>query len=87
MTITDFIEKAIAGGFTKYSEADAQEYFGEFLLNPEAWKAFVGDGIPEQHNEAETRLQNGWPQYVYLMHGLIDALVEGRTVEQYLETL
>lgn len=93
MTIQKFIDKAIEGGWTDaFMRANPhmeKEYLHEnyvarlardierVLLDPEAWKAM---GKVE-----------GWgpPLKVWLMcmHGMIDALAEGKTIEQYLETL
>lgn len=85
MTIQTFIEKAIEGGWNDDRDLDSQ--IEKVFLNPLAWQAVVGDGIPEQDDETETRLKNGWPQHVYLMHRMIDALAEGKSISEFLETL
>lgn len=129
MTIKQFIEKAIEGGWKPESEATsisglstaevlAKVYPERVLLDPFAWQA-VGkvEGwdkeIPENHcevcgepmAEGETMFRyHGYGMYVLNsgdcpkpplekrewrkeMHRMIDALAEGKTIEQYLETL
>lgn len=95
MRIESFVEKAIEGGWngeqkTKWHNALGHDNVvcpATVLLDPEAWKA-VG--------KAE-----GWwdgrfpildrpprlPDWHMHMRGMVDALAEGKTVEQYLETL
>ena len=88
MTATQkFIEDAIEGGWFKHEDLPpvdvyAYRYFpSSFLLDPAAWQA-VGN-------------VRGWgpPPSVYAgrwvqnMHGLIDALAEGKSIEDYLSTI
>ena len=88
MTIKQFIEKAIEGGWkSEVLWGTAKQYVSDrnlptMFLDPEAWKAV-----------AKVEGWNvGWygknvPSWHYAMLKLIDALAEGKTIEQYLETL
>lgn len=113
MTIKQFIERAIEGGWNPkgilthpdhrfwwwHKDLDGHEGLSwafnhpienstsgmsieEILIDPEAWKA-VGkvEGWKSPHNIA---IQTEWSKK---MHGLVDALIFGKTIEQYLETL
>lgn len=81
MKIQDFIMKAVLGGWRPKDNLVVDEHnentFGQLVLDPEAWKA-VGKakGIP------------GWNLWALEnMHGMISALFDGKTIEQFLETL
>lgn len=92
-----FIEKAIQGEYPNLHFLDtATEGAGQYriLLDPLAWQA-VGrvDGWDERmhkkggspHREEECWCQDySWRK---AMHRMIDALAEGKTVEQYLATI
>lgn len=55
------------------------------LLDPLAWQAMCKIcGLGRNDNYFENRKYDYWQD---LMHGMIDALCEGRTIESYLETL
>lgn len=61
------------------------------VLDPSVWQAVgkvkgwgEGDLFPFY---AEEYGQVRMPRYLYRMHRMIDALAEGQTIEQYLETL
>ena len=111
MTITQFIERAIEGGWGSglvpehlrnattiqlfMSDQPAQK--SVMLLDAYAWKA-VGkvegwckyavcalDGESTCNRERHFAAYPG--EYIYKMHRMIDALAEGKTIEQYLETL
>lgn len=128
MSIKQFIEKAIKGGWEKkhcvlnrydHDELQTPMEFSEWynisqiLLDPLAWKA-VGkvqwwdksstNGCAMQcawwpyklKNENQLTLPNktylvmnneSYSMWEYKMHRMIDALAEGKTIEQYLETL
>ena len=110
MTIKDFIQKAIEGGWenklfwfkVKESEDSPVEIvdtsmnnINSILLDPLAWQA-VGkvEGWEKKHYRGcEYKLrgqctpicsEDSWTLYI---HEMIDALCEGKTIEQYLETL
>lgn len=98
MTIQQFIEKAIEGGWRPKPEHESNSMiFGPQLTNalfldPEAWKA-VGkvEGWPKLANqleENEVEFQDGvMLASTFYMHRMIDALAEGKSVEEYLATL
>lgn len=60
------------------------------FLDPEAWKAvgkvegWPGIDQPYQNGDGKWREIPWWQ---FNMHRLIDALAEGKTIEQYIETL
>lgn len=73
MTVTEFREKSLAGGFDTYHLTDEQMF-----LTPLAWEA-VGKVETEEYLAEEfARVK---------MHEMIDFLIEGKSIEQYLETL
>lgn len=98
MTIQQFIEKALEGGGYPKLDIISVDLFGflyqvgreefrfelsQILLDPLAFKA-VGkvEGWPK--DQFEYQIREGWNGK---MHRMIDALAEGKTIEQYLETL
>lgn len=86
MTIQTFIEKAIEGGWKPSASwfgdvpVDSDGYH-TVLLNPLAWKA-VGKVEGWVWNDEKRNAG-----YIYNMHRMIDALAEGKTIEQFLEIL
>lgn len=94
MTIKQFIERAIEGGWNDNRDLDSQ--IEKVFLSPLAWQAVgkvegwhQGNKLPEF---AEKRLYLYEPieeQYSWLghMHRMLDALAEGKTITQFLETL
>lgn len=102
MTTKQFIEKAIDGGYNGYPKPFCMECGGyqtpngqtSMFLDPEAWKA-VGrmeewdglDGFRINGNRAFYMHGRDWPGWKTAMHCLIDALAEGKTIEQYLASL
>lgn len=120
MTIQQFIEKALEGGYEPAkiklppgykwtAEMVFQNYYGQptFLLDPEAWKAvgstingcwackgkkfFTKFGSKELDLESSCGNCGGTGSRVNeverMMVGMIRALCDGKTVEEYLETL
>ena len=120
MTIKDFIEKAIEGGWEKGHEKytvlmNISEFhllvvdgdksqtisFTRIILDPKAWKAVgVIDGwdIGWQCDECGKRhvcdgencMEGGthpFGCYRKEMHKMIDALIEGKSLEEYIATL
>lgn len=63
--------------------------FNEYLMNPLAWKA-VGKTM-EKWNDIEAQRQDYWEPYEsgheWHMHRMIDALCEGKSITEFLETL
>ena len=99
MTIKQFIEKAIEGGWNNgaYPEPiDVDMVLFEqgnlILLDPLAWEA-VGKVSSWEVHECEgdgtgEGCGNGcYPTYRDKMHQMIDALIEGGNIESYLKTL
>ncbi len=92
MTIKQFIEKAIEGGW-KREEKHLEEtsYGADFnysaiLLDPLAWQAVgkvEGWGDEEQIRKSMFRGRD----YKTQMNGLTPALIDGKSIEQYLDTL
>ncbi len=116
MTIKQFIEKAIGGGWKPKASwfgdvpIDSSGYH-TVLLNPEAWKAVgkvEGWNVTTYKQTVPARIVSrvsrkgvvkySVPAHIRMMkkpnarwkremHRMIDALAEGKTIEQYLETL
>lgn len=106
MTINQFIEKAIEGGWSYEGNADFQGIIGgcamfsteakghpipvmpqEVLLDPEAWKAV---GKVEEWNDLQAMQEAGdWQMTAWRMnmHRMIDALADGKSIEEFLATL
>jgi len=84
MTIQAFIENAVQGGIPRDAVDGVNVY--ELLLNPELWKA-VGKVEGWNVHDNSRNLYEAKPHWLYLQHRMIDALAEGKTLEQYLETL
>lgn len=103
MTITEFVEKAVAGGwFPKNSnwttknplswrkQAVAKIVHKErIFLDPLAWKAVgkVEGWEPNTEYDLTAGEQFCFGEWYEYMHDMLDALAEGKTTEQYLETL
>lgn len=93
MTTQQFIEKAIEGGW----EGDwnvierAWDYRARqsIFLDPLAWQA-VGNILDEEFIEREQArgvyVSCRW-DYRLHMHRMIDALIEGKTIEEFISTL
>jgi len=114
MTIKEFINKAIEGGWkpNKVNKIIGRVAIGEIvaqtkrrggkgnrdllplvLIDPKAWEA-VGKAekwADYEENHYEDRRGDLWSQTLPIvqskMRGMIDALIEGKTLEQYIETL
>jgi hypothetical protein len=89
MTRDDFSAAAMQGGYPYRDRPDGSSYIPEpfeaTLLNSAAWKA-VGkmEGWEERPHAYGMVDMSGWHAK---MHGLIDALAEGESIEDYLATL
>jgi len=106
MTIKQFIEKAIKGGYIGVNPSgklghwsgsetpNFEENIKAVLLDPLAWKA-VGkiEGWEEKikeytwSNKAGNTRQVEASEWQNLMYWMIDYLTEGKTIEEFLETL
>ena len=85
----DFIEKAIKGGwkqslpkFVLNTTIDINNIF----LDPLAWQA-VGKVEGWRTRKCEKEICIPCNDWKYAMHRMIDALAEGKSVEQFLQTL
>jgi len=114
MTIKQFIEKAMKGGWIPFregievtsisgmttAECIAKVYPEKAFLDPLAWQAVgkvEGWGLENCLNcggrtEKDCTCENGTvcppiEESIYNMHLMIDALAEGKTVEEFLGTL
>lgn len=95
MTVQTFIERAIEGGWKGVSwdgmnlRPGTNDIFS-MLLDPFAWQAV---GKVEGWKECPADLHpeqcglNHYAGWLWKMRSMIDALAEGKTIEQYLETL
>ena len=102
MTIQQFIEKAVEGGleqkivkgitgaFFYKNNSEITIIGNEILLDPLTWQS-VGKVENWETDKYESirsyHAQYGGEVYTAVFHGLIDALCEGKTIEQFLETL
>lgn len=101
MTVQKFIEKAIEGGWrprwenfpkitldTPWVEQEAHMTIHKILLDPLAWKA-VGkvEGWDAWTDKNIQKRDNEQPTWLQRMHRMVDALAEGKTIIEYLETL
>lgn len=116
MTIKEFIEKAIEGGWQPFSDTKVRKIFEVeeneietmiifydkvnvrryslplVILDPKAWKA-VGkvegtDGDMVSKYAVPTEIEPEMiPLWQYKMLGLIEALIEDKSIEDYLKTL
>lgn len=97
MKIQTFIKKAVEGGWERYpSDYGLNEHYVvmpdflcEMVLDVAAWKA-VGE-IEEWKNEffetKEAVFKGRYPGWFVRMHRMIDALANGKTITDFLETL
>ena len=93
MTIKEFIETAIEGGYINTSDYGEKGYdymvnlFSEriekVVLNPEAWKAVSKVQVPNPHLTELARIM----MVESLMKRMIDALIKGKSLEEYIATL
>ena len=99
MTIKDFIEKAIEGGWkgTGYIRMlrgmkTTPDFFvtdceiNGIILDPLAWIA-VSKVEEWRTRKCEKEICIPCNDWKYAMHRMIDALCDDKTIEQYLETL
>lgn len=109
MTIQQFIERAIGGGWKSEEKHIALGCYETFIQNNPHWKwkenekpylikrAYLGDILLDPLAWQAVGKVEGWykgiaPEHEYLywgahMHRMIDALTEGKTIEQFLTTL
>ncbi len=91
MTVKKFIEKAVEGGYQAWPEALPTTFWlkgdeARMFLDPEAWEAVgkVEGWEPILSVSGKKVRQEKW---LFNMHSMIDALVNGKTIEEYLATL
>jgi hypothetical protein len=100
MKARDFIEKAKEGGYPVHETAGAwesQTYLYLLVLDSKAWEAvgkvegwdesFGGKATQDLDGVYRVAPEDRKPEWQFVMHGMIDALIQGKTVEEYLETL
>lgn len=108
MTITEFVEKAVEGGWfpknsnwttknslswRKQAVVNRAKFIERYLLDPLAWQAvgrvegwedYHGDGHECMSGVCSCHESITWLGY---MHRMVDALAEGKTIEEYIATL
>lgn len=102
MTTKEFIEKSVEGEYKKWWLGEFyNSRFGmnitilsQVILDPKAWEA-VGKvqkwqvhfcGVDEESGDSNCP-EGCYPSYRDKMHEMIDALIEGGSISDYLETL
>ena len=102
MKIKEFIEKAIEGGWTNWVPKQSFEvpnwenkpWVADVFLDPEAWEA-VGkvEGWKDREElgfiDRDKTMVGIDPrvEWVEKMHSMIDALIEGKSLEDYIKSL
>ena len=92
MKIKQFIEKAIEGGWEepyRCSDSFCNTDDAHLFLDPLAWQA-VGkvEGWNGQNKGDGRELLRSWKNtWLVNMHSMIDALAEGKSIEEYFEKL
>ena len=91
MTIEKFIEKAIEGGWEKdkypsfWSFNDIVKFYQDkVFLDPLAWQAVGKVEGWKDYMVIDNPYKN---IYLYHMHEMIDALAEGKSLSEFIETL
>ena len=81
MTIEEYRQKSKQGGFDPKELSDA-----EMFLEPKSW---IANGKAEgwEVEYATDRFGGDIPRWKYEMHQMIDALIAGGTIEEFIETL
>lgn len=110
MTATEFIQKAIEGGWKtsgiilQYQNMlqrrnledviDCAGVIQSVCLDPKAWQAVgkIEGWIREDGTDVGAYIMNDpkrtqYPIWKWNMHRMVDALCEGKTIEEYLQTL
>lgn len=102
MTITQFIEKAILGGWRDWATLNPGSYvitplgiewgghtfsIYAILLDPEAWKAVgkVEGWLPKGYRRGSAITERD--EWHARMRWMVDALAEGKSVEDFIATL
>ena len=99
MTIKQFVQTAFEGGWTPKWLSDESfnlkddgylPYYinSRILLDPEAWRAV--DKVKQWDDVPDCAACDypGWQNSMHAkMHGMIKAVIEGKTLEEYIETL
>lgn len=96
MTISQFIQKAIEGGY-KHSNYNLQKIVDdgmeespslikELVINPEVWRA-VGKIEGWDNAECDGKILDDKNHYQVKMHQMIDFLADGRSIEYFIKTL
>jgi len=87
MSIKQFIEKAIEGGYKpevmNWDSPPIEHFYLKIIpFDPKAWQAV--DRIEGWHDNGCIIHKGNWKTQ---MHALIDALAEGKDIETFLKTL
>lgn len=90
MTIKEFVSKAIEGGW-ETNIRYPKWHFTDVVLDPKAWQACGKvEGWVEESGAAVFFVgteANEVPEWHYNMLKMIDALAEGKSLEQFIKTL
>lgn len=98
MEIKEFIEKAIAGRYNESiedieKEIDlnvwTQDEISAIFLDPKAWQAVgkIEGWDEESFYRTAPDIEVYGSEAKFKMHGMIDALCDGKSIEDYIKTL
>ncbi len=92
MTIDEIYNSAMAGGYRPFPKKDGKPQLEKDVLQVGFWESCGKvEGWGESNAEKNFGRFNGENRYMqiwlFYMHEMIDALAEGKSVEDYLKTL
>ena len=82
MKTKEFIEKANSGGYITLGKGKL-----EMFTDPKAWEAVGKVSGWLQPMPSKYDFNDDIAEWQDKMYGMIDALIEGKTIEEYIETL
>lgn len=86
MTIKTFIEKAIRGGWNEREWFEKHTHIcSAIFLDPAAWQAVGKTERWHLWKKEPNKPIQGIRDWRDVMHSMIDALAEGKTIEQFLQ--
>ena len=84
MLLSEFRDKAKQGGWWDKENVSTDE---QMLLDVKAWQAVGKSEGWSQNRESELHALDDVIDWFYYQHKMIDALAEGKSVEDFIKTL